>query len=203
MPGFGASDIPPADWDVYSYADFVVKFIEKTGITNPVLVGHSFGGRLSIIIAAKKAADVRKLILTDSAGVKPSHGADYYIKVYFYKLMKKVAGFIGLISKKTEDKIKNMFGSADYRNANPVMRQIMVRVVNEDLQYLMPDISVPTLLMWGEKDDATPVSDAKIMEKLIPDAGLVVLSGAGHFSYLDRPGDFAVITNKFLENDRT
>ena len=81
------------------------------------------------------------------------------------------------------------------------MRTIMVRVVNEDLTEYLKDIAVPTLLIWGDKDDATPLSDAELMEKLIPDAGLCTLSGAGHFSYLDRPGDFGVIANKFLENE--
>ncbi len=202
LPGFGGSAVPPEDWDVYSYADFIVKFAGKVGISNPILIGHSFGGRISIILAAKKMLDINKMILTGSAGVKPKHGADYYLKVYSYKLMKKAARCIGAFSKTAEEKIKGMFGSEDYKNANPVMRKIMVKVVNEDLTYLMPDIKASTLLIWGENDDATPVSDGKLMEKLIPDAGLVVLSGAGHFSYLDKPGDFNVIANKFLENDR-
>ncbi len=203
LPGFGGSDVPPETWDIYSYAGFVKEFAEKVGIKNPILVGHSFGGRISIILAAKKMMDITKMILVDSAGVKPAHGADYYIKVYSYKLMKKAAKCIGIFSKTAEEKIKGKFGSEDYKNANPTMRTVMVRVVNEDLTHFMPEIGVPTLLIWGENDDATPVSDGKVMEKLIPDAGLVVLAGAGHFSYLDRPGDFNVITNKFLEPDRS
>lgn len=202
LPGFGASDMPGEDWDVYSYAKLVKKFADKAGIENPILIGHSFGGRLCIILAGKKMLNIRKIILVDSAGVKPVHGAGYHAKVYAYKFMKKAAAFAGRFSESAEEKIKGMFGSADYKNANPVMRKVMVRTVNEDLQYLMPKIEQPTLLIWGENDDATPVSDGKIMEKLIRDAGLVVLSGAGHFSYLDKFGDFSVITNKFLEEDR-
>ena len=80
------------------------------------------------------------------------------------------------------------------------MRGVMVRVVNEDLTYLFDKIEAPTLLMWGEKDDATPVSDARIMESKMRDAGLVVLKNAGHFSYIDNQGEFAVITNNFLNN---
>ncbi len=202
LPGFGASDMPPESWNVYDYADFVVKFAAAAGIEKPVLAGHSFGGRLSIIIAAKKLMELNKLILIDSAGIKPKRGAGYYFKVYSYKFMKKVAKLVGIFSKETETTIKSMFGSADYKNASPVLKTVMVRVVNEDLTYLLKDIGVPTLLVWGEKDDATPLSDGKLMEKLIPDAGLVTLKGAGHFSYIDRIGDFNVITNKFLENDR-
>lgn len=200
LPGFGKSDMPREDWNVYSYADFVKKFVDKTGIETPILVGHSFGGRLCIILAAKKMITPEKIILVDSAGVKPKHGLDYKIKVYSYKLAKKAASVIGIFSKETEEKIKSAFGSADYKNANPIMRNVMVRVVNEDLTYLFDKVEPPALLIWGEKDDATPVSDARIMEEKMHDAGLVVLKNAGHFSYIDKPGEFAVITKNFLES---
>lgn len=200
LPGFGKSDMPDENWNVYSYANLVKKFIDKTRIKNPILVGHSFGGRLCIILAANKMTEPEKIILVDSAGVKPKHGIDYKIKVYSYKLAKKAANIIGKFSKETEEKIKSAFGSTDYKNANPVMRKVMVRVVNEDLTYLFDKVEPPTLLMWGENDDATPVSDAKIMEMKMKDAGLVVLKNAGHFSYIDNMGEFAVITNNFLES---
>ena len=93
-------------------------------------------------------------------------------------------------------------GSSDYKNASPMMRQIMSKVVNEDLQHLMPSIQAETLLVWGELDDATPLSDAKIMEKKIPGAGLVVFSGAGHYSYLDCLGQFFRVIDVFLEKER-
>lgn len=199
LPGFGKSDMPGKEWDVYSYADFVKKFADKTGMKNPILVGHSFGGRLCIILAAKEMINPEKIILVDSAGVKPKHGLDYKIKVYSYKLAKKAANAVGIFSKEAEEKIKSAFGSADYKNANPIMRGVMVRVVNEDLTYLFEKVMPPTLLMWGEKDDATPVADARIMEKKMNDAGLVVLKNAGHFSYIDNMAEFSVITNNFLE----
>lgn len=201
FPGFGKSALPPENWDVYSYADLVKKFVDKMEIKTPVLIGHSFGGRVCIILAGKKMLDINKIVLVDAAGIKPKHGMGYYFKVYSYKVAKKVASFIGRFSKETEENIKSLFGSSDYKNANPVMRNIMVRVVNEDLQYLLPQIDKPTLLIYGSQDDATPVSDAKIMEKLIPDSGLVVLEGAGHFSYIDKNAQFGAVVRKFLEND--
>lgn len=75
-------------------------------------------------------------------------------------------------------------------------------MVNEDLIDLLPKIKAPTLLIWGDQDQETPLSFARTMEKKIPDAGLVVFPGAGHFSYLDRPNDFAVIINDFLKQER-
>lgn len=201
LPGFGKSGMPGEEWDVYSYADFVKNFADAEGIVNPILIGHSFGGRLSIILAAKKLMNPPKIILVDSAGIKPKHGIDYYCKVYAYKIMKRVAALCGKVSKTLEDRIKSHFGSADYKNANPLMRTVMVRVVNEDLTYLLKDISCPTLLFWGEKDDATPLSDAKKMEKLIPDAGIVTAAGAGHYSYIDNFPLFNAVANNFLEKD--
>ena len=201
FPGFGKSTLPPENWDVYSYAELVKKFTEIMGIEKPVLIGHSFGGRVCIILAGKKMIDINKIVLVDAAGIKPKRGAGYYAKVYSYKVAKKVASLIGKFSKQTEENIKSLFGSSDYKNANPVMRTVMVRVVNEDLKYLLPQIEESTLLIYGSEDDATPVSDAKIMEKLIPDSGLVVLEGAGHFSYIDKAAQFGAVLRKFLEND--
>ena len=201
LPGHGESDLPPEDWDVYSYADFVKKVTDELGIINPILIGHSFGGRLSIILAAKKLLNPPKIMLVDSAGIKPKRGMDYYLKVYTYKMMKRVASVAGKLSESLEDKIKSKFGSSDYKNAAPALRAVFVRVVNEDLTYLLKDIDCPTLLFWGENDDATPLSDAKLMEKLIPDAGIVAVPGAGHFSYLDNFPMFNAVANKFLEKD--
>lgn len=201
LPGFGESAIPPENWTVYSYVDFIAEFIQKIGMKTPVLIGHSFGGRLAIILAGRKIIDINKMILIDSAGILPKRGIDYYAKVYTYKALKKVGKLVSKFSVQLEEKMKGKMGSSDYRNANPTMRKIMVRVVNEDLTYLMENISVPTLLIWGENDDATPVSDGKQMEKKMQDAGLVVLKDAGHFSYLDKFGEFSIIVNNFLQRD--
>lgn len=201
LPGFGKSDPPGEEWDVYSYANFVKKLADALKIINPILIGHSFGGRLSIILAAKKILCPSKIILVDSAGIKPKRGADYYFKVYTYKTMKHVAKLFGKVSKSLENKVKEKFGSSDYKNASPILRKVFVRVVNEDLTYLLKDIPCPTLLFWGENDDATPLSDAKKMEKLIPDAGIVTVPGGGHYSYIDNFQMFLAVANKFLEKD--
>lgn len=201
LPGFGKSEVPPADWDVYRYADFVEMFIKELSIHNPVVIGHSNGGRLGIILAAQQRADIKKLVLVDSAGVKPKHGPSYHIRVYTYKAAKKLARLAGKLSSELEDKIKGKFGSEDYKNANPVMRGIMVRIVNEDLTGLFPAVKQPVLLIWGDKDEATPISDARLMEDKMPDAGLVVFEGAGHYSYLEQPAKFRIVVNKFLETE--
>ena len=97
------------------------------------------------------------------------------------------------------DKYKNKFGSEDYRNADDTMKEVFKNVVNEDLKEYLPNIKVSTLLIWGDRDLETPIEDAKLMEKLIPDSGLVIIQGAGHFSYLENTRFFITVVNKFLE----
>lgn len=199
FPGFGESPEPPSAWDVYDYTKMVAAFITHFEIEAPTLMGHSFGGRVSIIYAGQQN-QLTKVVLFDAAGVKPKRGLDYYAKVYSYKLGKKLTSVPGL--KQIQAKMKTNAGSSDYQQASPIMKQVLSKVVNEDLQYLMPKISVPVLLIWGALDDATPVSDAKIMEKLMPNAGLVVLPGVGHYAYLERLPQVLTILDSFLSDER-
>lgn len=202
LPGFGESDEPKEDgYDVYSYAEVIKEFTQKLEIKNPVIVAHSFGGRIALVLAGKKLIDVSKLILTGSAGIVPKRGADYYIKVYSYKLMKKIIKLFGRFSENLAEKLKKKGGSEDYATASEKMRGVLVRAVNEDLKYLMPEITAPCLLIWGEKDDAAPLADGKTMEKLIPDAGLVVMPGAGHFAFLEKAAWFGEILRNFCSKE--
>lgn len=203
LPGFGQSEEPPFPWDLSNYSDLVLQFLTQLQIANPILIGHSFGGRIIIKLAGEKQLSIKKIILVDSAGVKPKRTFKYYYKVYTYKLIKKTLQlpFIKPFAGDIIEKAKAKFGSSDYKNASDIMRQVMVKVVNEDLRHLLPKINRPTLLIWGENDQATPVSDGKMMEKLIPDAGLVVFKNAGHFSYLDRFNEFSIVIASFLKED--
>lgn len=190
LPGFGGSDEPGEVWDVNSYAEFMKKFINATDCQGAIWLGHSFGGRVIIKLFEKMDIKPDKIVLVDSAGIKPKRGLDYYIKVYSYKLGKKVLK-LPVINKTGlyEAFVKNA-GSSDYKVLSDNMRSTMSRVVNEDLRDYLPKINVPTLLIWGDKDTATPIGDAHIMDSLLPDSGIVVLEGAGHFSYLDYPSKF-------------
>jgi pimeloyl-ACP methyl ester carboxylesterase len=202
LPGFGKSDPPPEVWGVEEYTSFIEEFFESKNITRPILLGHSFGGRISILFSSRNP--VLKLILVDSAGIKPGRSLDYYLKVYSYKLIRKTLPvLIGKGQAETVlEKYRKKAGSSDYKNASGVMRQVLVKAVNEDLKSVMPLIKAPTLLFWGENDTATPVSDGKIMETLIPNAGLVVLKAAGHFSFVEKLNEFLIILNNFIQADK-
>lgn len=200
FPGFGQTPEPPGVWGVEEYTSMLEAFVEKLRLDTPVLLGHSFGGRVGVLFSSRNS--VSKLILVDSAGIKPRRSLKYYFKVYSFKLSKLVARMVyGAEKSKARIEVaRQRRGSADYNNATPRMRAILSKVVNQDLRKSMPLIKAPTLLIWGENDTATPMRDARMMEKLIPDAGLVSFKGCGHYSFLDNPVQFAAVLRSFLSN---
>lgn len=196
MPGFGDTPEPPGVWNVDDYADFIIAFLQKLGVEKAIMLGHSFGGRVIIKLAARRELPfiIDKIILVDSAGIKPEKANTQKATEAVNRAGKKIlARFPGVV-----EKIQRMSGSADYRAASPLMRKILVNVVNEDLTQLLGDIKQSTLLIWGSLDTATPLSDGKKMEELIPDSGLAVIEGATHFSFLDNPVLFSKILASFL-----
>lgn len=201
LPGHGKSSEPQTVWGTDDFADLIIEFLKAKKIENPVLIGHSFGGRTSLAVASR--FPVLKMVLVDSAGLTPKRSLRYYYKVYSYKLLKKLAlSFLG--DEKGKEFIEKQVGrkgSADYKAASPRMRAIMSKCVNEDLRKRLPLIKSPTLLVWGEADTATPLNDARVMEKAIPDAGLVSFPGAGHYSFLDNPFGFKAVLLEFLKTE--
>jgi pimeloyl-ACP methyl ester carboxylesterase len=203
FPGFGKSSEPPTAWTNDDYVTFTQQFIAALDLKDaPIVLGHSFGGRVAIKLATQ--IPLRKLILTGSAGIKPTRKPSYYFKIYAYKLLKVLVKvpILGLLLKPLQENYVSRVGSSDYKQASAVMRQTLSNVVNTDLQTIMPHVKVPTLLLWGENDTATPPEYGQKMEKLIPDAGLVVLKNAGHYVFLDQLQQFQIILNSFLEKDK-
>lgn len=200
LPGFGDSTEPQEPCGIEWYTRTVEAFVKAEGIVKPVLIGHSFGGRIAILYASRNA--VEKLILVDSAGVKPRRSLKYYIKVYSFKMAKRLLPLVAGRDKAAViiDRWRGRSGSADYAAASPMMRAILSRVVNEDLCHAMPSIQAPTLLIWGENDTATPLRDARKMERLIPDAGLVAYPGCGHYSFLDNPAQTRAVVANFINS---
>lgn len=198
MPGFGKSQEPPTPWGVEEYTQMLEKFVKECGINDPVVLGHSFGGRVAILFASRN--DVKRLILVDAAGVRPRRSLKYYLKVYSYKFAKWLYPTILGRERAAEiiDSMRSRRGSYDYNNCSPMMRKVMVKVVNKDLRHVMPHIKAPTQLIWGENDTATPMRDARIMMKLIPNAGLISFPGAGHFSFVDNPYQSAAVVRRFI-----
>lgn len=200
LPGFGESEEPKEPISSFEYAKIVKDFIVDEGIEKASFIGHSFGGKLSIIMGSKYPDMVNKIVLIDSAGLIPKRGIDYYVKVYSFKSLRFIYKnfFFWLKDDKRMERFYKKFGSTDYRDSSGVMRKILVIVVNENLKDLLKDIKAPTLIIWGDEDTDTPLYMAKTMEKEIKDSGLVVLEGAGHYSYLDDYYTFRAVINAFF-----
>ena len=183
FPGFGESSPPGRDWGIYDYANVTAQLIERLGLTQVILVGHSFGGRVSIIIG--KLPFVKGIVLVDSAGMKPRRGVRYYVKVSAFKAARKLG-------------LKIRGGSADYRALSEDMRAVFKRVVNTHLECELAAIRCPTLIVWGKKDRDTPVYMAKRLSRNIADSAVVMLDG-GHYSYIDSAPAFYRILTAFSE----
>lgn len=198
FPGFGKSDLPPAAWGVREYADTTKALIDKLGIRGCDLVCHSFGGRVTIMLAAEDETLFKRLVLVDAAGIRPKRTIKYYIKTYSYKLAKRLVR-IKLVNKafRLDEKIKSA-GSDEYKSLSGVMRETFVKVVNLDLTDKLDKIKNETLLIWGENDTATPLYMGRLMEKKIERAGLAVIENAGHFSYADDYPRFCSILDIML-----
>ena len=199
-PGFGNSVFPNRDLDIYDYANLIKSFIIKSNITNPIIISHSFGGRISIILSGLYNMSIKKMILIDSAGIKHKIKLKLKLKQCIYKMLKK-ASFV--LPKKLRqiylNKLINLFGSSDYKNLNPNIRKTFIKVINEDLTKYLRNINTSTLLIWGENDKDTPLEDGKIMNIKIEDSGLVIIPNANHFPYLEYPYYISQIILEFLK----
>ncbi len=171
LPGHGESSEPTEALTIYDYCDIVKELLDKLKIKKPILIGHSFGGRISICFAAKYGAE--KLILLGAPCIRKNTKVSTKTKVL--KGLKKVPGL-----NKLEGFAKKHIGSRDYRNASPVMREILVNTVNEDLSENAKKIDCPTLLIWGDRDTEAPLEEAQELEKIMKDAGLIVYEGGTH-----------------------
>ena len=204
-PGFGQSQEPGEAWSLEDYCAFSKAFIDH--VAGPedkevILAGHSHGGRTLIRLVGSGMLDrkVQKLILIDSAGIVHEKTPEQMRRIKGYKREKKGLSLppVKALFPHALERLQSKSGSADYRMASPVMRQSMVKVVNEDVREYLPRIEAETLLVWGDQDQDTPLADGQLMERLIPGSGLAVLAGAGHFSFLDRQYQFLAVMRSFL-----
>ena len=198
LPGFGESGPPAEPWDADAYARFVLAFLDELEIERCHVIGHSHGGRVAICMAAERAERIDRLLLCDAAGLRPKRGLRYHRRVATAKLGRLVGRLGGAPGRRLQERMRRRVASRDYLEAPETMRATFRLVVAQDLADRLPRIEAPTLLVWGERDEDTPVWMAQRMEQLIPNAGLVVLDGAGHYSYADAPAAFGSVARHFL-----
>ena len=207
FPGFGRSPEPGAPWSVTEYMELTAAFLRQLGMEGVDIIAHSFGARVAILLSATYPELAGKLVLTGAAGLIPKTANKRKVRSIMYKALKGAAESAlskAILGEKRvlgiREALIQKFGSADYRALSPTMRPTFNRIIRQDLRPCLPMIKSPALLIWGAKDDQTPLWMGQVMEKEIPDAGLVVFEDAGHFAYLDRYADFRRIALKFLED---
>lgn len=188
FPGFGESEEPKEKWNIEMYSNMLEDFVKEVGIKKPIVMGHSFGGRVAIRYSSRNA--IEKLVLFGSPCIRVQEELPLSVRI-----MKKLKTLPGLNS--LGEYMKKYIGSRDYKAASPIMRQTLVEVVNEDLSKFAREIEEPTLLIWGEYDTEAPVNEAKELEKIMIDAALILLPGT-HYAYLENLPRVVDILNNFI-----
>ena len=173
-------------WTIFDYAELVLEIMRKEKFKKPILIGHSFGGRVASILASGGYA--QKLMLVDSAGLKPKRTLKYHLK----RLNNKIRTKLG---KKTK-------GSADFEALSPIMKKTFVNIVNTFLEKYVININIPTIIFWGQKDKETPLYMAKRFKRLIKNSELVIIKNAGHFAYLQDLNTFVNVLNLFASPNK-
>ena len=201
LPGFGDSDEPKASFEVSDYAVLVNELLSSMGVKRAVFFCHSYGGRVFYKLNAMgdRAAEPISVMLCDVAGILPKKSLKTKLKIKMFKLSKKIfstkAGRFFF-----PDIIENMrakSGSADYNSASPVMRETLVRSVNEDLSHLIPAIGCSALILWGVRDDAVPLSDAYFISRSIADSAVIEFADSGHFPFITEAPRFLAVVRAF------
>ena len=188
FPGFGQSSEPKEAWTVDDYSNMLEEFVKVLEIKKPIIMGHSFGGRVAIRYSAYNP--IEKLVLFGSPCIRVDKELPLSTKI-----LKKLKTLPGLNT--IGEYMKKYIGSRDYKAASPIMRQTLVNVVNEDLSEYAKDIEEPTLLIWGENDDEAPLEDAKLLEEIMVDAALIILPGT-HYAYLENLPRVVSILDSFI-----
>lgn len=197
LPGFGQSPALESGAGVADYAAIVEGFIRKQEITRTILVGHSFGGRIAIKLAADQPQWLVKLVLTGAAGVERAFGSS--LKRTALRLAAKTVRplFAPRFMQPARRRIYRQLGSEDYL-ATPALTATLQQILNEDLTPLLSAIAVPTLLLWGGVDQETPLTYGQLMERSVPGSKLAVIEGAGHYVFIDQPEEFLKALKDFL-----
>ncbi len=198
LPGFGESALPPEPWGVPEYAAFVLGALDALGLARVHLLGHSFGGRISLILGAEHPERLDKIVLAGSAGVPnpPNPARDAAVKAA--KSLFQLPGLKQLYEP-VRRRAYERLGATDYLEAG-ALKESFVKVIAQDLLPYAARVARPTLLIWGDRDEDTPLWQGRKLEAAIPDAGLIIFPGAGHFSYLERLPEYVRIVHHFLRD---
>jgi pimeloyl-ACP methyl ester carboxylesterase len=202
LPGFGSSIVPKVPLMLEDYGKYLREYLKEKRIKNPILIGHSFGGRLCLKYSEMYPKDVRGIILSGTPGFSPIPKNKLFLFMGLAKIGKVLFSLppLSLFQNSFRNWYYYLIGVKDYFRAQGPMRETFKRVVQEDLTHAMEILSVQCLLVWGEFDLIVPVNIAHRMEHLIPDAKLIILPGADHGVPYKRADEFAAFADRFIQS---
>jgi pimeloyl-ACP methyl ester carboxylesterase len=185
LPGFGQSEPPKEIWGTMDYTKVIIQWLQTLPPKKTFIIGHSFGGRIAIQTAQSLTTKLGGIILLATTGLKKKRNLLFKIKAF---ILKSFGKWLRLIDKylhtSLKGKFSNNFGSRDYKAAKGIMRDILVKTINEDLTTIAMQINIPTLLIYGSNDDETPVEFGQRYSQLIKNSNFFVLPGFDHYTIL-------------------
>lgn len=197
LPTFGKSEEPKVVWDLYNYADWLREFIDQTIKSEKfVLAGHSFGGQIASVYAAREKSDaLKKLILIDSAGLADPLSLNKKLQVNFLNI---IPNFLkDLISYKIRRNILKLINSStDHLESSTYQRKVLKKVVHENLANHLINIEKTTIIIWGRNDDTTPLYQGEKFHRLIKNSKLIIFENSAHFPFIDEPEKFINVVIK-------
>jgi len=198
LPAFGKSGNPITVWDSVEYSKWLAAFLETTAPNDPViLIGHSFGGKVAAHFTSAFPEKVSSLILVDASGLPADLSSMKRLQQATLSLIPQVIK--NSVPRKLKSRLLKVTGSADdHLNSTPTQRAILRKTIREKLNNVLVHIPVPTLLIWGQLDQDTPLSQAKLFESLIPQSQLQVFERAGHFPFIEDPDRFIKVVTEFI-----
>lgn len=201
LPGFGNTKEPPSAWTISDYSNFVHEFTKKINLDKFVLIGHSFGGRIAIDYTIRYTEQLNKLVLISAAGITRHKRVKTRVFLILTKLSKIIFS-ISILEYFRPFAIKIVYkftGSYDYKKASQRMQKIMKRILEENLRAFLPRIILPTLILWGEKDTLTPVSDGEILNEEIQNSYLHIFPNQPHALNITMPKTLAKYIANFIK----
>ena len=203
LPGFGGSAEPDQAFGIFDYAKFCLAYLDHHQLESPHYFGHSLGGRIGLILGADHKERIQRMVLSNSAGIRVQPGLHSRVRLKLYQYFRNGLSAIG--AKDAADYLRHgynqRYGSTDFQDASPVMRQTLINIVNQDLLAHAARVTVPTILIWGDGDQETPLWMGQKLERVMPDAALIVHEGAGHYAYLDFPDQTAAIMHALFQSE--
>lgn len=182
LPGFGKSAPPPEDWDTTQYADRICQYLDDNGIDKADMLGHSFGGRVSIRLAHKYPDRVRSITLINSGGLQRQRTLKQSLRSQWVRNLRNTFKISPLYRDELLTWHTQKYGSRDYLNAG-ALQGTLVKTVSEDVTEIVKQIPLPVLLLWGEADTETPVEMGHRYHSLFPNSQLITIPNRDHFMF--------------------